>query len=169
MQWTTRAQLHLDRTASAWLIRRFVDPQADFVFIGWDQPANAEDPRYFGMPGIELSSHDEDGTCFEKILRLQVHPDAGLNKLARCVRAGVRHALAFEREEEDESIFAVGLTLDALGVGLALDHEDDQAHLHAATPLYDALYAYLSLPDLSTFELPNTQPERHTFLRSLIS
>lgn len=169
MKWTTRAQLHLDRTASAWLIHRFVDPEAEFEFVSWNHSADRSNPRYFGMPGIELSSHDEHGTCFEKILHRHVDPNDGLNTLARCIRGGVRHALSLDREEPDEAIFATGLTLDALGIGLALDHESDDEHLHAATPLYNALYAYFSLPDLSTVELPTTQPERHTFLRSLIS
>ena len=70
MKWVTRDFVHLYRVASPWLIQRFVDPEAQFVFV----PLGQEDTRPsdaipFGLPGVELSSHDEHGTTFEKIIR----------------------------------------------------------------------------------------------------
>lgn len=169
MRWTTRAQLHLDRTASAWLIRGFVDPAAEFVFVGWDATPDPTDPRTFGMPGVLLSAHDEAGTCFAKILRTHdLEGDSALMGLRECVDAGVRHALGLLRTEPAEPSYQLGLALDSLGIGLSVRHEDDHQHLEAATPLYDALYTYLKLPDLTTLDLPPTQPERVAHLRSLV-
>lgn len=170
MKWTTRAHLHLDRTASAWLIRLAVDPEAQFEFLGWDQTPDTTDERHFGMPGVTLSGHDANGTCFNKILRTyQLTDNEALMRLEACVDAGVRHALGMARTEQNEKIHGMGVTLDLMGTGLALTHQDDIAHLQAATPLYNALNAHFQLPDLSDVELPNTQPERHNYLRSLIN
>ena len=170
MKWTTRAQLHLDRTASAWLIRRFVDREAQFDFIGWDAVPDAADPRAFGMPGIALSGHDESGPGFAKILAAHdLEGDAALVALAAAVGAGVRHALDLPRTQSDDTAYTLGVTLDTIGVGLSILHEDDLAHLDAATPLYDALHASLQLPPADTMDLPPTQPERVAYLRSLVT
>lgn len=169
MKWTTRAQLHLDRTASAWLIRRFVDTDAQFRFVGWEEPVDGADPRSFGMPGVELGSHDEAGTCFAKILRRHdLVADKALVRLEACVSAGVRHALGLPRIQDDETIHRLGLCLDAVGLGFSILHAEDLDHLEAATPLYDALYTYFRLPDPMALELPATQPERVAYLRSLV-
>lgn len=170
MKWTTRAQLHLDRTASAWLIRRFVDPEAQFDFVGWDLAPDLDDPRSFGMPGVALSGHDESGPGFAKILRAHdLEGDSALVRLAACIGAGVRHALGLPRTETDDATHGLGVALDAIGVGLSILHEDDLSHLDAATPLYDALHASLQLPPTDTMDLPPTQPERVAYLRSLVT
>lgn len=170
MKWTTRAHLHLDRTASAWLIRRFIDSYAEFQFLNWDEAPDSTDPRFFGMPGVALSSHDDEGTSFDKILRAHdLSNDQALIVLADCVRAGVRNALSLPRTEDNETRYALGIGLDALGTGMGIDHVSDDAHLAAATPAYDAFYTYCMLPDLSTAELPKTQPERAEYLRSLVA
>lgn len=169
MKWTTRAQLHLDRTASAWLIRRFVDADAQFRFVGWDEAVDPADPRSFGMAGAQLGSHDEAGTCFAKILqRHHLEADAALVRLEECVNAGVRHALGLPRVQKDDAIHRTGLSLDSVGIGFSVLHPDDTDHLEAATPLYDALYTFFQLPDLKALELPSTQPERVAYLRSLV-
>lgn len=168
MEWTTRSHLHLDRTASAWLIRRFVDQQAEFLFVDWDQAADANDPRAFAIPGASLSGHDENGTCFAKIVRAHgLERDPALRRIDASVAAGVRHALGMSRTEADPAAYRLGLVLDSIGLGLSLLH-DDESHLAAATPLYDALYASFLLPEQMPAELPPTQPERVAYLRSLI-
>lgn len=170
MKWTTRAQLHLDRTASAWLIRRFVDPDAEFSFIGWDVEPDPSDTYAFGMAGIALSSHDESGPGFTKILHAHdLEGDTALTRLASAVGAGVRHALDLPRTETDEAAYQLGVALDTIGVGLSILHADDLAHLDAATPLYDALHTSLRLPPTDTMDLPPTQPERVAYLRSLVA
>ncbi len=67
MRWATRARLHVDRTACAWLIARFIDPDARFVFL--DDPDDLPaDATGFDMRGVELSHHDGD-CSFETVLR----------------------------------------------------------------------------------------------------
>lgn len=169
MQWTTRAQLHLDRTASAWLIRRFVDHDAQFDFIGWDVAPDPTDSHSFGMPGVVLGGHDEAGTCFSKIvLAYGLDGDDALLRLSDCLSSGVRHALGLPRTTEEESAYHLGVALDAIGLGLSIRHRDDLAHLDAATPVYDSLHTFLKLPDPATMDLPPTQPERVAYLRSLV-
>lgn len=170
MKWTTRAQLHLDRTASAWLIRRFVDADAEFEFVGWDVAPDPEDTRSFGMPGAAHGGHDEHGPGFTKILRAHgLQDDGALVRLGACVGAGVRHALGLPRTEGDDATHGLGVALDTIGVGLSILHEDDLDHLDAATPLYDSLHASLQLPPADAMDLPLTQPERVAYLRSLVT
>jgi hypothetical protein len=166
VKWTTRDHLHLDRTASAWLIRRFVDPQASFAYIGWDVAPDSSDPRAFGMPGIALGNHDAAGTCFRKVMAAHgLAGDEALVRLERAIAAGVRHALDLPRptdQSADET--ELGNSLDRLGLGLGILYGDD-AHLDAATPLYDALYACLQREGLGDIELPAGQAERIASIR----
>jgi hypothetical protein len=76
MRWATRAGIHVDRTACAWLIRRFVDPEAEFIFV--DDPAEIpEDATPFDMRGVELGHRG--GECsFEAVLRRYEFDDAAL-------------------------------------------------------------------------------------------
>jgi len=67
MKWATRAGIHIDRAACAWLIRRELDPRAEFVFVT-DPAAVPADATPFDMPGVELSHHEGD-CSFETILR----------------------------------------------------------------------------------------------------
>jgi hypothetical protein len=167
MRWSTRSHLHLDRTASAWCIAGFIDPAAEFCFLGWDTPVDTSDPHCFGMPGVVLSGHDEAGTCLAKILReYSLTEDPALLRVERAVAAGVRHALDLplppgQTRRETE----IGNTLDGLGLALSLRH-DDAHHLRVAGPLYDALYTYLQLDDLGEITLPETQPARVAALRA---
>lgn len=88
MRWATRAGIHIDRAACAWLIRRFVDPQAQFVFVAdrGDVPADATG---FDMRGVELSHHTSaDGAVdcsFETILRRHDLSDPVLWRIAQIV------------------------------------------------------------------------------------
>lgn len=167
MRWTTRSHLHLDRTASAWLIRAFVDPEAEFVFLEWDREPDTTDPRSFGMPGLSLSSHDERGTCFAKILDAYgLRTDAALVALERGIAAGVRAALGLPAPADQTTAeSALGTTLDTIGSGLGLLHTDDRDHLDAATPLYEALYQALRAADLDLDGAPAGRPEQLAFIR----
>src|SRR3954451_21152929 len=114
MRWMTLAHLHLDRVASAWLIVRFVDTDAEFEYLGWDaeRPVDSDELKLFGMPGLALGSHDERGTCFAKILRAHDIDDPAVVLLERVVAAGVAHAL------ELEPVTDLDRDLQALGIGL---------------------------------------------------
>lgn len=169
MKWTTRSHLHLDRTASAWLIQRFIDPAAEFAFVDWDAAPDPADPGYFGMPGARLSGHDSSGTGFAKILAAHgLDTDPALVQLERGIAAGVRHALGKPAPADQSAAeSAQGLALDQIGVGFSVLHNDHE-HLDAAVPLYNALYTFLRLGDVAKLDLPATQPERVQFLRETL-
>src|SRR5215213_7807109 len=83
MRWATRRGVHIDRAACAWLIRRFVDPAAEFVLVG-DPSEVPAGSTPFDMRGVELSHHGPDCT-FETILRRYELADPVLWKLAEAV------------------------------------------------------------------------------------
>jgi hypothetical protein len=129
VKWATRAGCHIDRAASAWLIRRFVDPEAEFVFVEDpdDVPADATP---FDMRGAHLSHRDGDCT-FETILRDHGLEDPVLWELARMVHEA---DVADDRYDAPE---AAGL--DAVLRGLALV-ADDHETLAVTARLFDGLY-----------------------------
>jgi hypothetical protein len=176
MQWMTRSHLHLDRMATSWLILRFIDADAQFLFIDWEQePAGVDGgngPIPFGMPGVALSSHDEHGTAFAKTLRAYRLDDPALALLARIVDAGVRHALAHDQADdatEEETI--IGAALDMLGEGFGVAFEDEE-HIDRVACLYDGLYALCqvrTLPsDMAAATPRGGLPERIGYLRGAI-
>lgn len=131
MRWATRAKCHVDRAACAWLIRRFVDPAAEFVFF--------EDPDEiplgatpFDIRGAELSHHGGD-CSFETFLKRYELDDPVLWDIARIVH---------EADLDDERYDAPEAPgLDALLRGLSL-LEGDEELLVVAARLFDGLYEY---------------------------
>jgi hypothetical protein len=131
MKWATRRHCHIDRVACAWLIRRFIDPGAEFVFV--DDPDDVpEDSTGFDMRGVELS-HQRGNCSFETFLEHYHLDDPVLWEIARIVHEA---DLADERYDAPE---APGL--DVLIRGLSMIHEDDEL-LQISAPLFDALYEY---------------------------
>lgn len=131
MKWATRSHLHVDRVACAWLIRRFVDPEAHFYFIdnGDEVPVGVTP---FDMRGDEISHHSGDCT-FETILRRQGLSEPALWRMARVVHEA---DLGDERYDAPE---ATGLDRIIRGLALTLD---DAALVQAATPIMDGLYSW---------------------------
>ncbi|HEY7381064.1 MAG TPA: chromate resistance protein ChrB domain-containing protein [Gaiella sp.] len=134
MRWATRRDCHVDRTACAWLIRRFVDADASFVFV--DDPDEVPaDATPFDMRGVELGHHD--GRCsFEAFLERYRLGDPALAALARMVHEA---DLGDERYDAPE---AAGL--DAVVRGLGLVAGGDERLLELTRPVYDGLYARAS-------------------------
>ena len=133
--WVTRHRPKIDRIACPWLIRRFVDPKARFLFVS---PGEVEgvaerfDATPFDIEGA-FWSHRGDNCTFDTMLdEFQLHSTA-LDRVANVVRAADtnRHDLAPE---------AAGLL--ALSVGLSRQYRDDTAQLEAGLSLYDALYRW---------------------------
>ncbi|NBX53808.1 MAG: chromate resistance protein [Betaproteobacteria bacterium] len=144
MKWVTRDFVHLDRVASPWLIKRFVDPQAEFLFVPWGQEdTRPSDAIPFGLPGVELGSHDEHGTTFEKIVRKYALTDASLHDIAAIIHAGVDHVVHHAKAGPDDRWGQIAVGLLAVAEGLILQHESDDDILKASFPIYDALYANL--------------------------
>jgi len=129
--WATRAGVHVDRAACAWLIRRFIDPEATFVFVedAADVPAEATG---FDMRGAELSHHGDDCT-FETMLKRHEVADSVLWDIARIVHEA---DLGDERYDSPE---APGL--DVLLRGLSMVRDDEEV-LAISGSLFDGLYEY---------------------------
>jgi hypothetical protein len=131
MRWATRAAVHVDRAACAWLIRHHLDPRAEFVFVGDpdDVPADA---TAFDIRGAELSHHRGDCT-FETMLRRYDLTDPVLWKIA-----GIVHEadLGDERYDEPEA-----RGLDVVLRGLSMTRSDQQV-IDLADPIFDGLYEY---------------------------
>lgn len=132
MRWATRAGCHVDRTACAWLIERFIDPDAEFDFV--DDPDQVRsDATAFDMRGAELSHHDGDCT-FETILRRYQLADPVLWELARIVH---------EADLDDERFDAPEAHgLDVVLRGLSMVRGDPEL-VELSGALYDGLYEYL--------------------------
>lgn len=133
MIWATRTGVHIDRAACAWLIRRFIDPPATFVFVddSADVPAEATP---FDVRGAQLSHHGDDCT-FQTMLKRFELTDPVLWDIARIVHEA---DLADERYDAPE---APGL--DVLLRGLSIVHGDEEV-LEISGPLFDGLYEYRS-------------------------
>ena len=139
MRWITRSHVHVDRVACPWLIRRFVDSAAEFIFVPRSEVqrvAKETGATPFDVSGVELGHHD--GKCsFEAILAKYGLTDPALGRLARIV-----HAADIAEDLKTDEI-APGLEAIASGFGLIL--ADDQANLEAQFGVYDALYAWCRL------------------------
>jgi hypothetical protein len=132
VRWATRSSPHVDRTACAWLITRFIDKDPEFVFV--DDPDEVPgDATAFDMRGAELSHHG--GECsFEAFLRRYELDDPVLAAIARIVH---------EADLEDERYDAPEARgLDVLLRGLSMVRSDHEV-LELSAPLYDGLYEFL--------------------------
>lgn len=131
MRWATRAGCHIDRAACAWLIRRFIDPDAQFVFV--DDPSEVPgDATPFDIRGVELSHHEGDCT-FETILRRYDLTDPVLWEIAKTVHEA---DLDDERYDAPE---APGLDVALRGLSMV---RGDREILELTAPLFDGLYEY---------------------------
>jgi hypothetical protein len=139
MKWVTRSHVHVDRVACPWLIARFIDNEASFLFVPKNQVARvAADTGAipFDAPGVELGHHE--GRCsFEAILDKYELRDPALLRLA-----GIVHA-ADVAEDVDSDPAARGL--EAIAVGFSLRYPDDEENLTHQFEVYDSLYAWCRL------------------------
>jgi hypothetical protein len=182
MRWSTLSHIHLDRVAACWLIRRFVDPDARFTYVEWGLDGHRPGPELLasvpagdtavGIPGARLGLHDENGTCFAKVLRAYGLEDPALWSVEQIVAAGVRHALgtpAPDGETEEER--TLGAAMDMLGAAYGVAF-DDAEHLELALPLYDALYTHCQtrqLPEPILKAAPSLPPLRTRYLREALA
>jgi hypothetical protein len=131
MKWATRAGIHIDRAACAWLIRREIDPEAEFVFVGDPAEVPAE-ATPFDMRGVELGHHGGD-CSFETILRRHDLTDPVLWRIAEIVH---------EADIDDERFDAPEAPgLDVVLRGLSMIGDDTHT-LAVAGPIFDGLYEY---------------------------
>ncbi len=139
MKWITRSHVHVDRVACPWLIARFVDSEAEFLFVPKSQidaVALETGAIPFDAPGVELGHHD--GRCsFESIILEYELTDPALLRLAKTVHAADVSA------DIDSDPIARGL--EAIAAGFSLRYPDDEANIAAQFEVYDALYAWCRL------------------------
>lgn len=132
MRWATRAGVHIDRSACAWLIVRHLDPQAQFVFVSRPDEV-PDDATAFDMRGAELGHHGSDCT-FETILRRYDLADPVLWRIA---------AIVHEADLEDDHYDAPEAAgFDLILRALALAHTDKEV-LSMTAPIFDAVYGYI--------------------------
>ena len=139
MKWVTRKQIRVNRVATAWLIRRFVDRQAEFIFVEPDQVAEVQSrqgAKGFDAPGATYPHKNAQGRCsFEALVDEHCANDSVLKQIARIVRG------ADFAEEIDLTKESAGLR--AISHGFPLVARDDAETVEKASFLYDALYATL--------------------------
>lgn len=131
MRWATRAGVHIDRAACAWLIRRFVDPAAEFVFVTGPDDV-PDDATPFDMRGVDLAHHGGDCT-FETILRRYELDDPVLWRIAEIVHEADLDDGRFDAPE------APGL--DTVLRGLSMTGSDDQT-LAVSDAVFAGLYEF---------------------------
>ena len=139
MKWLTRSHVHVDRVACPWLITRFVDNEAEFLFVPKsqiDQAAKETGAIPFDAPGVELGH--KDGRCsFESILLKYDLKDPALARLAKIIHA------ADVSQHIDTDPIARGF--EAIAVGYSLRYPSDEENLLHQFEVYDALYAWCRL------------------------
>jgi len=164
MKWVTREHVHVDRVACPWLIKRFIDPKAEFKFIPWPgTELKPEDGIPFDIPGVELGHHDNK-CSFETIMEKYGLKDLVLFELAKVVHSADISA------DKDKVHGAAGL--EAIATGAMYIVKDDYEALEKGSFVYDALYAYYQLKLLrekfkEQLDKMNRK-EQYEFLRSKI-
>ena len=132
MKWMTREKVKVDRVACPWLIKKFVDPEAEFVFLSHQTDwAKIADGIVYDVPNCELGHHGED-VSFDSILKKYKVSDPAVKLLAEIVRAADSHPSNPHPAGEGLRWIAHGFR----GLGLS-DHEI----LDREFIVYDALYA----------------------------
>lgn len=138
MKWVTRENANVDRIACPWLIRRFIDADAEFLFVPRDEVltvAEAEGAHSYDAPGARYTHRD--GKCSFDVLveEFGLAGDAALVRLAEIVHAA---DVSQDRDSSPE-----GPGLHAIANGFALLHGTaDHRKIELETPMYDALYAW---------------------------
>ena len=135
MKWVTRERPKIDRLACPWLIRRFIDREADIHYVPATEVlavAESEGAIPFDVPGVELT-HSGPLCSFDAFLEKFALEDTALAHMAEIVRAADTDTL--ERSAQAPGLLAISL-------GLGANIADDQELLNTALPLYDALYTW---------------------------
>ena len=139
MKWVTRSHVHVDRVACPWLITRFIDSEAEFLFVPASEIERAAKDNGaipFDAPGVVLGHHE--GRCsFETIILKYELKEPGLLRLAKIV-----HAADISQDIDSDPI---GRGLEAIASGYGLRFPEDHENLAHQFEVYDALYAWCRL------------------------
>lgn len=138
MIWVTRSHVHVDRVACPWLIRRFIDSEAEFLFVATSRVAEIVEEEKaipFDTPGAQLGHHGE--LCsFDALIKTYGLSDPALLRMAKVVNAA-------DTRRFGQDPLAAGL--EAIAVGYSVRCPDDLENLERQFEVYDALYAFCRL------------------------
>jgi hypothetical protein len=142
MKWATKELIHFDRVASAWLILRFVDSDAQFIFLKNDQQAEAG-VELFGVPGAKLAAHDGQITTFQRICNAYNITDVGVVQMSSIIADTVSHVMndAARSDLAKREPYVGGIL--AITEGALLLSASDEECLERCLPVYDAFLARL--------------------------
>jgi hypothetical protein len=138
LKWVTREYVHVDRTACPWLIKRFIDQKAEFIFVPVekiDEVVKKERAIPYDAPGVELGHHG-DKCSFDAVVEKYKVKDPAVLEVAKIVRAA-------DTDEAEAAPEAAGL--DAVMTGLSIVAKDDHEAIEKARPVYDAFYTNCKL------------------------
>jgi len=139
MKWVTRSHVHVDRVACPWLITRFIDSEAEFIYVAKNQVEQVVTEMGaipYDVPNVELGH--KDGKCsFESIVEKYELTDPALLRLAKII-----HAADIESELHTDTIAA---GLEAIATGFSVRFPDDLENLERQLEVYDAMYAWCRL------------------------
>ncbi|WP_051791332.1 chromate resistance protein ChrB domain-containing protein [Amycolatopsis jejuensis] len=154
MHWVTRSHIHLDRVASPWLIRRFVDTSATFGFA--DEGERPPDGAVtYAMPGARFGAHDADGSTFRKILSGYALEVSELHRMAAVVDRGIALAQGKEGSALSADLEQAAVALAAFSEAMVVLRPDDAQNLRDSAPYYDALYLTLWATDCARPAFPS--------------
>lgn len=146
MKWITRERPKIDRIACPWLIRKFVDSEAEFIFVSKDlvfAKAKEFNAIPYDIPGAEYS-HVGDHCTFDYIVRKHELADPAIHQIAVIVRGADTDS--FELAPQAAGLWAIS-------AGLSFNYKDDYEQLEIGMKIYDALYSWASF----------AQREKHTW------
>lgn len=145
MKWITREKPKIDRIACPWLIKKFIDKEAEIIYVPFDEvtiQAKKLDAIPFDVPGVEYTHYDDQCT-FDYFIRKHKITDPAVHKMAPIVRGA-------DTDRHDMASQAAGLW--AISAGLAYNNENDNDLLQKGFMIYDALYSWAK----------HLQKEKHT-------
>lgn len=146
MKWITRERPKIDRIACPWLIKKFVDPLAEFIYVPKElvfEQAKALDAIPYDIPGAKYS-HIGDFCTFDYIIKKHQIRDEAVAQIALIVRGADTHH--FELAPQAAGLWAIS-------AGLSYNYRDDYLQLELGLKIYDALYSWAKY-------VPN---EKHTW------
>jgi hypothetical protein len=135
MKWVTREHVHVDRVACHWLVRKFVDPKAEFIFVPVeeiDEIVKKEKAIPFDAPGVELG-HKGDRCSFDAIIKKYCLDDEAVQELAKIVRAA---------DTDNKQLAPESIGLEAIAGGSMMIVKDDYEAIEKGRYIYDSLYAH---------------------------
>jgi len=138
VKWVTREHVHVDRTACPWLIKKFIDSQAEFIFVSTEkieEVVKVHGAIPFDAPGVKLGH--KNGKCsFETIIEEYRLEDPVLHELAKIVHSA---------DTRDTELAPEGVGLSAIMTGARFNVKNDFEAVEKAAYVYDALYSYSKL------------------------